>query len=157
MAARAIGFDSALGELAMLLQRLALIQAVPSALVHDAPERETLLQLSQALSGEQIQLYYQCTIHGKQDLSLAPDEYAGFVMTLLRMLAFAPLAADAHDVGGHIENTELHSAETGVHTAKKPLQLPQSEAAKPPVQTTSTPATSSENKHCKFSDDLFYG
>ena len=146
MAARAIGFDSALSELAMLLQRLALIQAVPSALAHDDPERETLLQLSQALSGEQIQLYYQCTIHGKQDLSLAPDEYAGFVMTLLRMLAFAPLAADAHDVGGHIENTELHSAETGVHTAKKPLQLPQSEAAKPPVQTTPEPATSSENK-----------
>ena len=146
MAARAIGFDSALSELAMLLQRLALIQAVPSALANDDPERETLLQLSQALSGEQIQLYYQCTIHGKQDLSLAPDEYAGFVMTLLRMLAFAPLAADAHDVGGHIENTELHSAETGVHTAKKPLQLPQSEAAKPPVQTTSAPATSSENK-----------
>ena len=146
MAARAIGFDSALSELAMLLQRLALIQAVPSALAHDDPERETLLQLSQALSGEQIQLYYQCAIHGKQDLSLAPDEYAGFVMTLLRMLAFAPLAADAHDVGGHIENTELHSAETGVHAAKKPLQLPQSEAAKPPVQTTPAPATSSENK-----------
>ena len=100
--------------------------AVPSALANDDPERETLLQLSQALSGEQIQLYYQCAIHGKQDLSLASDEYAGFVMTLLRMLAFAPLAADAHDVGGHIENTELHSAETGVHTAKKPLQLPQS-------------------------------
>ena len=146
MAARAIGFDSALGELAMLLQRLALIQAVPSALAHDDPERETLLQLSQALSGEQIQLYYQCAIHGKQDLSLAPDEYAGFVMTLLRMLGFAPLAADAHDVGGHIENTELHSAETGVHTAKKPLQLPKAEAAKPPVQTTPAPATSSENK-----------
>ena len=146
MAARAIGFDSALSELAMLLQRLALIQAVPSALAHDDPERETLLQLSQALSGEQIQLYYQCAIHGKQDLSLAPDEYAGFVMTLLRMLAFAPLAADAHDVGGHIENTELHSAETGVHTAKKPLQLPQPEAAKPPVQTTPAPVTSSENK-----------
>jgi len=146
MAVRAIGFDSALSELAMLLQRLALIQAVPSTLANDDPERETLLQLSQALSGEQIQLYYQCAIHGKQDLSLAPDEYAGFVMTLLRMLAFAPLAADAHDVGGHIENTELHSAETGAHTAKKPLQLPQSEAAKPPVQTTPAPATSSENK-----------
>ena len=146
MAARAIGFDSALSELAMLLQRLALIQAVPSALVNDDPERETLLQLSQALSGEQIQLYYQCAIHGKQDLSLAPDEYAGFVMTLLRMLAFAPLAADAHDVGGHIENTELHSAETGVHTAKKPLQLPKAEAVKPPVQTPPAPATSSENK-----------
>ena len=67
-------FDSALAELAMLLQRLALIQTIPSALANDDPERETLLRLSQALSGEQIQLYYQCAIHGKQDLPLAPDE-----------------------------------------------------------------------------------
>ena len=93
MAACAVGFDNALGELAMLLQHLALIQAVPSALAHDDPDRGVLLPLSQALSGEQIQLYYQCAIRGKQDLSLAPDEYAGFVMTLLRMLAFTPLAA----------------------------------------------------------------
>ena len=51
MSARAIGFDSALAELAMLLQRLALIQTIPSALANDDPERETLLRLSQALSG----------------------------------------------------------------------------------------------------------
>ena len=62
MSARAIGFDSALAELAMLLQRLALIQTIPSALANDDPERETLLRLSQALSGEQVQLYYQCAI-----------------------------------------------------------------------------------------------
>lgn len=146
MAARSIGFDSALGELAMLLQRLALIQAVPSALAQDDPERDTLLQLSQALSGEQIQLYYQCAIHGKQDLTLAPDEYAGFVMTLLRMLAFAPLAADAHDIGGQIEHTGLHTPDAGGQTAKKPLQAPKFETAQTPVQTTSAPATSSENK-----------
>ena len=119
MAARAIGFDSALSELAMLLQRLALIQAVPAALAGDDPERDTLLALSRALSGEQIQLYYQCAIHGKQDLSLAPDEYAGFVMTLLRMLAFAPLAAKAHDAQSVIEHTQLHDAETTV-LEKKP-------------------------------------
>ena len=109
MSARAIGFDSALAELAMLLQRLALIQTIPSALANDDPERETLLRLSQALSGEQIQLYYQCAIHGKQDLPLAPDEYAGFVMTLLRMLAFAPLAASGCDTQSQIEHSDLHS------------------------------------------------
>jgi DNA polymerase III, subunit gamma and tau len=127
MSARAIGFDSALAELAMLLQRLALIQTIPSALPNDDPERETLLRLSQALSGEQIQLYYQCAIHGKQDLPLAPDEYAGFVMTLLRMLAFAPLAASGCDTQSQIEHTDLHSDHQKAEAEKKPFQLPKSE------------------------------
>ncbi|MCH4597495.1 hypothetical protein L7A47_34935, partial [Achromobacter xylosoxidans] len=127
MSAKAIGFDSALAELAMLLQRLALIQTIPSALANDDPERETLLRLSQALSGEQIQLYYQCAIHGKQDLPLAPDEYAGFVMTLLRMLAFAPLAASGCDTQSQIEHADLHSDNQKAEAEKKPFQLPKSE------------------------------
>ncbi len=40
-----------------------------------------------------MQLYYQVALHGRNDMHLAPDEYAGFTMTLLRMLAFAPAAA----------------------------------------------------------------
>ena len=140
MSARAIGFDSALAELAMLLQRLALIQTIPSALANDDPERETLLRLSQALSGEQIQLYYQCAIHGKQDLPLAPDEYAGFVMTLLRMLAFAPLAASGCDTQSQIEHTDLHSDHQKAEAEKKPFQLPKSEPiAAPAVEKESVP------------------
>ena len=140
MSARAIGFDSALAELAMLLQRLALIQTVPSALANDDPERETLLRLSQALSGEQIQLYYQCAIHGKQDLPLAPDEYAGFVMTLLRMLAFAPLAASGCDTQSQIEHTDLHSDHQKAEAEKKPFQLPKSEPiAAPAVEKEAVP------------------
>ena len=149
MAACAVGFDNALGELAMLLQHLALIQAVPSALAHDDPDRGVLLPLSQTLSGEQIQLYYQCAIRGKQDLSLAPDEYAGFVMTLLRMLAFTPLAADSCDANAVIENTELKSpsaqAAEKEAAAKKPLPS-KAETAQTSVQTASAPAMPSENK-----------
>ena len=133
MSARAIGFDSALAELAMLLQRLALIQTIPSTLANDDPERETLLRLSQALSGEQIQLYYQCAIHGKQDLPLAPGEYAGFVMTLLRMLAFAPLAASGCDTQSQIEHTDLHSDHQKAEVEKKPFQLPKSEPIAAPA------------------------
>ena len=133
MSARAIGFDSALAELAMLLQRLAVIQTIPSALANDDPERETLLRLSQALSGEQIQLYYQCAIHGKQDLPLAPDEYAGFVMTLLRMLAFAPLAASSCGTQSQIEHTDLHSDHQKAEAEKKPFQLPKSEPIAAPA------------------------
>ena len=141
MSARAIGFDSALAELAMLLQRLALIQTIPSALANDDPERETLLRLSQALSGEQIQLYYQCAIHGKQDLPLAPDEYAGFVMTLLRMLAFAPLAASGCNTQSQIEHTDLHSDHQKAEAEKKPFQLPKSEPiAAPAVEKEVVPS-----------------
>ena len=141
MSARAIGFDSALAELAMLLQRLALIQTIPSALANDDPERETLQRLSQALSGEQIQLYYQCAIHGKQDLPLAPDEYAGFVMTLLRMLAFAPLAASGCDTQSQIEHTDLHSDHQKAEAEKKPFQLPKSEPiAAPAVEKEAVPS-----------------
>ena len=120
MSARSIGFDSALSELAMLLQRLALFKVVPTAVDRSDTEYETLQQLAQVLSGEQIQLYYQCVIHGKKDLSLAPDEYAGFVMTLLRMLAFAPLAAPA-DLG-NVEGSELSDSGAQI-TAKKSFRL----------------------------------
>ncbi len=109
MAANAIGFDSALNDLAMWLQRLVLIKTVPSAVATDDPERERLVHLANYFSDEQIQLYYQCVIHGKQDLPLAPDEYAGFVMTLLRMLAFAPFAAKNTPSDSVIEGTQLHN------------------------------------------------
>ena len=109
MAGNAVGFDSALNDLAMLLQRLALLKTVPGAVATDDPERERLTQLANYFSDEQIQLYYQCVIHGKQDLPLAPDEYAGFVMTLLRMLAFAPFAAKNTPQHGTIEGTQLHN------------------------------------------------
>ena len=109
MAGNAVGFDSALNDLAMLLQRLALLKTVPGAVATDDPERERLTQLANYFSDEQIQLYYQCVIHGKQDLPLAPDEYAGFVMTLLRMLAFAPFAAKNTPQHGTIEGTQLRN------------------------------------------------
>lgn len=148
MAARAIGFDSALSELAVLLQRIALFQTVPSAIAQDDPERETLKMLADHLSGEQIQLYYQCAIHGKRDLSLAPDEYAGFVMTLLRMLAFAPLAAAGNPTNGQINGTELHTPSAEKETEpKKPLVLPDypeqpSAAVEPPAHIAETSSES---------------
>lgn len=150
MAACAVGFDNALGELAILLQQLALIQAVPSALAHDDPDSDILHRIAQTISGEQIQLYYQIAVHGKRDLGLAPDEYAGFVMTLLRMLAFAPLAATSCDANAVIENTELQSppaqAAEKETAAKKPQPRPEADAAQTSVQTASAAAMPSEGK-----------
>ncbi|MDC7713835.1 DNA polymerase III subunit gamma/tau [Vogesella sp. LYT5W] len=90
LAARGIGFDSALAELAMLLHQLALAQTVPAAIAADEPERDALFALAPRIGAEDVQLYYQIALHGRRDLALAPDEHAGFSMTMLRMLAFHP-------------------------------------------------------------------
>ena len=95
MQARSMDFEAALQELATLLHRVALAQTVPQAIAEDEPERARLLELAQRFTAEELQLFYQIAIHGRNDIALAPDEYAGFTMTLLRMLAFMPGGAPA--------------------------------------------------------------
>ena len=90
MAARSLSYNAALQDLGSLLHRVALAQSVPAALPEDVPEREHILRLAQLFDAEEVQLYYQIAVHGRNELGLAPDEYAGFTMTLLRMLAFRP-------------------------------------------------------------------
>ncbi|BEV70670.1 hypothetical protein THUN1379_01520 [Paludibacterium sp. THUN1379] len=90
LAERSIGFDGALAEMALLWHQVALMQSVPAAIAEDEPEREALTQLAARVAPEDVQLYYQIALHGRRDLALAPDELAGFSMTLLRMLAFHP-------------------------------------------------------------------
>ena len=94
MAGRSLSFDAALQELANLLTRIQVAQLAPSAIADDLPERERLQDLAARMSAEFVQLAYQIAVHGRQELALAPDEYAGFVMTLLRLVAFRPDAQE---------------------------------------------------------------
>ncbi len=89
MEQRSISFDGALADLASLLQQVAVAQVVPDSISQTLPERASLMDLAQTISAEKVQLYYQITLTGRRDLGLAPDEFAGFSMTLLRMLAFS--------------------------------------------------------------------
>jgi len=86
---RSLSFDSALQELATLFHRIALLQFAPQALIDDA-ERARLAPYAAAFDAEFLQLCYQIAIHGRDEIGLAPDEYAGFAMTLLRLFAFRP-------------------------------------------------------------------
>jgi DNA polymerase-3 subunit gamma/tau len=88
MQARSLSFDTALADLAGLLLRMALAQSLPDS-VDDARVRE----LAGKVDAESVQLYYQIALQGREDLPLAPDEHAGFVMTVLRLLAFRPEGA----------------------------------------------------------------
>jgi DNA polymerase-3 subunit gamma/tau len=90
MAGRSLSFHTALQDLASLLHKIAIAQTVPQGIPDDWPERDDIVRLAGLLDAEEVQLFYQIVLHGKQELGLAPDEYAGFSMTLLRMLAFRP-------------------------------------------------------------------
>ncbi|MCB1864139.1 MAG: DNA polymerase III subunit gamma/tau [Chromatiales bacterium] len=85
-----VDFTELLGDLAMWLQRMALVQAVPGALGSDVPERDALVALAAAVDPQELQLWYQIAILGRRDLPLAPDPHSGFDMLMIRMLSFRP-------------------------------------------------------------------
>jgi DNA polymerase-3 subunit gamma/tau len=90
-------YDRALIELAAFLQRIAIVQIVPEAALQDEEfDADSLTRLAQAISPEDVQLYYQIALTGRRDLAMAPDPRIGFEMTLLRMLAFRPDSAAIH-------------------------------------------------------------
>ena len=96
LAAQGSSLDTALSELAVVLQQIALAQTVPTAIDNDEPERDSLFALAELIPAEDVQLYYQIVLLGRRDLPLAPDDYAGFTMTLLRLLAFHPSQRARH-------------------------------------------------------------
>jgi DNA polymerase-3 subunit gamma/tau len=137
IAARSLSFDAALQDLALILQQIALAQVVPEALGEDLPERSRLLDLAQRFDAEGIQLLYQIATLGRRDLEWAPDEFAGFSMTLLRMLAFAP--GEAPDVSRPPgPATRTQSAPTVARAAApapaKPAMAPPPEPARPAAE-----------------------
>jgi DNA polymerase-3 subunit gamma/tau len=86
-------YGQLLDELAALLQKVALRQAVAGLADDEVHPAEALAALADRMPAEDLQLAYQFAIQGRRDLELAPDPRTGFEMTLLRMLAFRP--ADA--------------------------------------------------------------
>ena len=78
LAARNVAHAQILMAMAAELQRVALAQ-VGQGEPH---------VLAAQMDPSDVQVWYQIAIHGVRDLPLAPDAQTGFMMTLLRMLAF---------------------------------------------------------------------
>ncbi|ARP77736.1 DNA polymerase III subunit gamma/tau [Bordetella genomosp. 6] len=87
LAVRGLSYAGALADLAVLLSRVAIEQRVRGALPQDDPLTEDIARLAAALHPDAVQLFYSVAVHSRGELTLAPDEYAGFVMACLRMLA----------------------------------------------------------------------
>jgi DNA polymerase III subunit gamma/tau len=89
---RSLSLPSALDELAALFHRIAIAQTVPET-IDALADADRIATYARAFSAESVQLAYQICVQGRADLALAPDEPTGFVMTLLRLLAFEPATA----------------------------------------------------------------
>lgn len=87
---RSLSYNQAMKDMAVLLHRIAMAQQLPETLTDEESDAADLRALAQAFSPDEVQLFYQIAIHGRNEMALAPDEYAGFTMSLMRMLAFAP-------------------------------------------------------------------
>ena len=81
-----------LEDMSMVLQRMVVVQAVPDMSDGNSadPEATEIARLAGVMPPDETQLLYSISLHGRQELGLAPDEYAALTMVLLRLLAFKP-------------------------------------------------------------------
>jgi DNA polymerase-3 subunit gamma/tau len=146
MALRSLSFSTALQDLASLFHRIGWAQFAPSSVLDEWPEADDIRRFAEALSPEQVQLFYQIATLGRSELGLAPDEYAGFTMTLLRMLAFEP-SVSAGNVGSApvskpaAAGAGVRAAAPAVASARSaaPVAQAQVQAAEAPVSTRAEP------------------
>jgi len=111
LAERAPDFGAVLDELMSALQQLAVIQLVGDRLPDE--ELEALKPLAERISPEDVQLYFQIALQGRRDLQVSRDPRVGFEMTLLRMLAFRPVGADAATPGAGPEQAPTSAGSPG--------------------------------------------
>jgi len=116
-----------LDELNSLLARVALYQTLNGPYDdEDLVPAEAMAALAEAISPEDLQLYYQIGLLGRRDLPLAVDQPAGFAMTLLRMLAFRP---------GSVEDTAASGTSSATPVAVRAGGISAAAAAPSPGQS----------------------
>ena len=137
---------STLEEMTGVLQRMAVLQAVPGHAQsegQDDPDEAQIAQLAQSLPADETQLLYSLCLHGRGELGLAPDEYAALTMVLLRLLAFKPAGAAEKKTLKSAEKVERPAA-VHVEAAAPVVTTPRPAAPPPtPVRPVSAPVAAS--------------
>jgi DNA polymerase-3 subunit gamma/tau len=131
------GAASALEEMVGVLQRMAVLQAVPAQQRQADPDDADCARLAGLLPPDQTHLLYSLCLQGRTELGLAPDEYAALTMVLLRLLAFQPEGAEKKTLktpaSASSEGAAPEDAEPSVSPAPRlaPTQAPPAPAVAP--------------------------
>ena len=155
LAERGIAFDATLQDMGNLLTQLALILHAPGA-VESSPDAARMQAAAAQLDAETVQLFYQIALNGRRDLPYAPDEYSGFCMTLLRMLAFAPGSGNNAPRGGQADRPVPSRVEPAPRAAAPvaapsapPAPVPAAVPRAEPAAAPAPPAPSATPLHAR--------
>lgn len=119
---------SLLEEMTGVLQRMAVLQAVPARAAQGEastdPDETEIARLALLQPADETQLLYSLCLHGRAELGLAPDEYAALTMVLLRLLAFKPAGATVAGTSAAVEKKTPLNPPPGRETAPAPVPAP---------------------------------
>lgn len=100
-------YSHTLDSLLSTLHRIAIAQIEPKAADNSYGDKEQILELASLISAEDVQLYYQMGVKGREDLRLSAEMRTAFEMLLIRMLVFSPNYVEP----GKSETTALKAEE----------------------------------------------
>ncbi|ELP2652407.1 DNA polymerase III subunit gamma/tau [Vibrio fluvialis] len=134
LAQNGVEWDGLLQQLAAQLHRVAMYQALPSSIDKAQPDAEKIQWLAKSLSPQDVQLYYQIAIKGRDDLLLSPTPRVGIEMITLRMMAFRPSQASVAQVISTQPTAVAPSQPQAVQPSAAPVSVSQAPHATPRVQ-----------------------
>ncbi|EMX0221909.1 DNA polymerase III subunit gamma/tau [Vibrio fluvialis] len=134
LAQNGVEWDGLLQQLAAQLHRVAMYQALPSSIDKAQPDAEKIQWLAKSLSPQDVQLYYQIAIKGRDDLSLSPTPRVGIEMITLRMMAFRPSQASVAQVISTQPAAVAPSQPQAVQPVAAPVSASRAPHATPRVQ-----------------------
>ena len=145
MRVQGLNAASTLEDMTAVLQRMAVLQAVPqmSGAADADPESVEMVRLAGRLPADETQLLYSLCLHGRAELGLAPDEYAAMTMVLLRLLAFKSPTTSA-------EKKSLNSSPPDAPPPAKAIEV----QAKPAIAPPSTPVQTVNPNHAVLAVQL---
>jgi len=120
---RGLSLRSALSDLAVMLSKIAILQRVGSCELEDEMLQGVLQELAGQMPPDLVQLFYTVAVHSRQELTLAPDEYAGFIMVCLRMLGFVDSLAP--DQKKSLKFSQVVSQAESAQEDSQPLSMSQ--------------------------------
>lgn len=151
-------YSRLMAELIQLLHQIAMVQIVDKHFDLSAEQEVLLHKFAQAMSPEDVQLYYQIVLNGRKDLPYAADEQAAFDMVLLRLLAFKPVKniseISKSDQQKHLQANTSASVETvDFDDVELTETLEKTEATVPELATTPTTPAINNSSHTNEDND----
>lgn len=147
-------YSHTLDSLLSTLHRVAIAQIEPKAADNSYGDMPQILELASLISAEDVQLYYQMGVKGREDLRLCAEVRTAFEMLLIRMLVFSPSYVEPTNLDvtnseptastdPSTANESSNAAGSAAESEKKKNELA-AEAVSPPQQETPESESMSE-------------